>query len=213
MQTTLPEDSGSTRRVLVAATAIAATSRTAAAQDVAAFITAVRSHDDAVRGPAWQGAAIHGAAAVQPLAAAMTDEDFEVARAAKRALWVIVRHAGRPGAPRESRAVAGELIPLLSSATAPVRREILWMLSEIGGDEAIAPVARLLADAEVRGDALAALQRLPGRKATAEMRRAMAAAPEDFKYALGHALRTRGEKVPGYPGQQLVPSRQTEVAP
>jgi len=36
-----------------------------------------------------------------------------------------------------------------------VRREVLWMLSEIGDGDAIAPMAALLTDKDVREDARA----------------------------------------------------------
>lgn len=183
----------------------------AAGATVDDLMARLRSPDDSVRGPAWQGAARHGAPAVRPLAAAMTDAELETARAAKRALWVIVRHAGRPGAAREAQAVAKELLSALASPGVAVRREILWMLSEIGDDGAIAPISALLTDSEVRQDAVAALMRLPGRKATAALSKAFRGAPEDFKPALADALRRRGESVQGYPSQKLVPTRTTAV--
>jgi hypothetical protein len=72
-------------------------------------------------------------------------------------------------------------------------------------------MAALLLDPEVREDARCALMRLPGRKATASLRSAFAAAPEEFKFALAESLRQRGEKVKGYPSQKLVPTRPTAV--
>jgi len=176
------------------------------------LIAKIKSRDDAVRGPAWQSAGSVGAPAVKPLADVMTDANFEIARAAKRALYKIVRHAGRPGAAKEAKAVATELVALLPSNPTVVRREALWMLSEIGGDEAVAPVAALLSDKTLREDARCALMRLPGRKATAALKKAFASAPEEFKFALAESLRQRGEKVKGYPSQKLVPTRQTAVA-
>ena len=152
-----------------------------------------------------------GAPAVKPLAAVMTDDDFEIARSAKRALWQIVRHAGRPGAAVEAKAVTGQLIPLLTASPAPVKREVLWMLSEIAGDEAVPPMAALLSDSEVRDDARCALTRMPGSKATAALSKAMPTAPEDFKYALADSLRARGGKIAGYPSRKLVPTKQTSV--
>ncbi len=152
-----------------------------------------------------------GAPAVKPLAEAMTDADFEVARAAKRALYRIVRHAGRPGAQPEAKAVIKELVPLLQTAPAPVRREVLWMLSEIGGDEVIDPMAALLAGPETREDARCALMRFSSRKATAAFKTAFASAPEEFKFALAETLRGRGVKVSGYPSRKLTPDRQTTV--
>jgi hypothetical protein len=85
------------------------------------------------------------------------------------------------------------------------------MLSEISGDDAVAPIATLLADPEVREDARCALMRLPARKSTAALKSAFATAPEEFKYALAESLRQRGEAVKGYPSQKRVPSRATTV--
>jgi HEAT repeat protein len=194
-----------------AAGVVATASHSAEASSVAEFVARIKSTDDKVRGPAWQGAGPAGAPAVKPIAAVMTDTDFEISRSAKRALYKIVRHAGRPGAKKEAKAVQTELIPLLKSDAVPVRREVLWVLSEIGDDAAIAPMAALLTDKEVRDDARCALMRLPGRKATAALKSAFGSAPEEFKTALADSLRKCGEKVDGYPSQKLVPTRQTTV--
>ena len=194
-----------------AAALIGGATQAAEALSVDELIVKIKSADDKVRGPAWQGAGPTGAPAVLPLAVVMSDPDFEIARSAKRALYKIVRHAGRPGAESEAKAVATELIPLLKSNAVPVRREALWMLSEIGGDDAIAPMAALLNDKDVREDARCALMRFTGSKATAALKSAFVSAPEDFKFALAESLRKRGEKVDGYPTQKLKPTRQTTV--
>lgn len=193
------------------ATAIAAASRTAEAAAVDDLIAKIKSTDDAVRGPAWQGAGPCGAPAVITLGSLMLHADFEIARAAKRALWKIVRHAGRPGAAKEAEAVATKLIALLLRKRGASRREALWMLSEIGGNDAVVPMAALLSDKDAREDARCALMRLPGRKVTTALKSAFASAPEEFKFALAESLRQRGEKVKGYPSQKLVPTRQTSV--
>ena len=200
------------KMVAFAAVTAAATAAGAAADSsVNEFLAQIKSPDDKVRGPAWQGAARQGAPAVKPLAEIMANPDMEVARAAKRALWKIVRHAGRPGAAKEGKAVVAQLIPVLSGAATPVRREVLWMLSEIGGDEAVAPLAAWLADKELREDARCALQRIPGNKATAALKKALATGPEEYRPAVAVSLRARGEKVDGYPSQKLVPTKQTTV--
>jgi len=175
------------------------------------LVARIKSKDDNIRGPTWQTAESAGAPAVRPLAEVMMDHDFETARAAKRALYRIIRHAGRPGAKHEAEAVTAELVLVLGSAPARVRREVVWMLSEIAGDKAVAAMASLLADPEVREDARCALMRLSGRKATSAFQSAFAAAPEEFKYALAETLRERGVKLNGYPSQKLVPSRKTSV--
>jgi HEAT repeat protein len=195
-----------------ATTAIASASQAAEAVAVTDLVARIKSTDDKVRGPAWQSAGPAGAPAVKPLAAVLTDADFEISRSAKRALYNIVRHAGRPGAKKEAKAVETELIPLLKSDAVTIRREVLWMLSEIGEDRAVAPMAALLTDKEVREDARCALMRLPGKKATKALKSAFSSAPEEFKYALAESLRERGEKVSGYPSQKLVPTRSTTVS-
>jgi HEAT repeat protein len=195
------------------ATLLAHTNRAADAPAVGELIANIQSADDKVRGPAWQGAGTAGAAAVQPLAALLTHPDFEVARSAKRALYKILRQAGRPGAKSEARAVEQELLALLTSDALQVRREVLWMLSEIGSDKAIAPMAVLLADAQAREDARCALMRFSSPKATAALKSAWAKAPEPFKFALAESLRQRGEKVNGYPSQRLIPTQPTSLSP
>jgi HEAT repeat protein len=141
----------------------------------------------------------------------MAHDNFETARCAKRALYKIVRHAGRPGASPEAKAVASELIPLLKTTTGAVLCEILWMLSEIGGEEAIAPMAALLSSPEAREDARCALMRLPFPQAAASLKAAMANAPDEFKSALAESLRQLGYPVDGHPSQKLVPNRKTTV--
>ena len=201
-----------TATVMVSATAIAGITQAAAGPgSVDELVAAIKSKDDKVRGPAWQNAGACGAPALQPLAAAMTDPDFEIARSAKRAMWVIVRHAGRPSAEAERKAVQAALQPLLKDQPVPVRREVLWMLSEIGDAEAISPMAALLPDAEVREDARCALTRLPNPQATKAIETAFKTAPEEFKSALAESLRVRGVVVAGYPSQKLKPTKETSL--
>ena len=177
------------------------------------FISRIKTADDQVRGPAWQNAVTFGASAVKPLAEVMVHPDFEISRAAKRALWKIVRHAGRPGAATERKTVARELVSLLGGGNPNTRCEALWMLSEIGGDEAVPAVATLLTRQEAREDARATLQRVPGEKSLAALKAALANAPQDYKPALAVSLRVRGEKINNYPSQKLVPTKRTEVKP
>lgn len=189
------------------------TARSSPADPVQDLVTRIKSPDDKVRGPAWQSAAGAGPEAVKPLTSVMSDSNFEVARAAKRAVWLIVRHAGRPGAEGERRAVQAALVGCLDGQPAAVRKELLWMLSEIGDSEAIAPMAALLADAELREDARCALMRLPGLQVTEALNQAFLAAPEEFKFALAESLRQRGQTVSGYPSRKLVPVKQTSLSP
>ena len=158
------------------------------------WIAALKSHDDNVRGAAWPKAEHWGAAAVRPLIETMADSDAEVVRAAKRALWRIVHHSGRPRAVTERNAVVAGLLTGLGSGPTPVRRELLWMLSEIGDGHAVATIAPLLGHVELREDARSALQRIPGSQATAALKAARVSAPTEFQTALTAALRARGVK-------------------
>jgi len=181
-------------------------------QGVSELIGKIKDSDAEVRTKAWLGAGEVGAAAVGALAEVMTDEDLEVARAAKRALWKIVRHTGRPGADKEKNGVAGKLVGLLGGDTAvSVRREVLWMLSEIGDKQAIEPIAELLGHKELREDARMVLERIPGRQSVSALKAGFKAAPEEFKPNIAQSLRKRGSKVRGYECVKLVPTKKTTV--
>ncbi len=178
------------------------------------LIAGIRDKDPNVRSEARDNAGKVGAAGVKPLARVMQDDDFEIARAAKRALWKIVRYAGRPGADGEKKAVVAEMIPLLGdNRPIPIRREVMWMLSEIAGDEAVAPVAVQLTNSDLREDARMVLERLPGRESLRALRRALRTMPQDFKINIAQSLRARGVTVRGFPCQKLVPTRETDLKP
>ncbi|MEA3225336.1 MAG: hypothetical protein U9Q07_05240 [Planctomycetota bacterium] len=196
----------------LAAGAIAVMTGTAQAarrnRGVNRLIARIKDSDAETRTKAWQSAGDIGAPAVQPLAIVMTDDDLEVARAAKRAMWKIVRHTGRPGAGKAKTAVVGKLCGLLGAdQPVSVRREVLWMLSEIGGTRSIRPLAELLSDKNLREDARGALERIPIARAVQALKAGFETAPEDFKPNLAQSLRKRGVKVEGYPCVKLVPTK------
>ena len=167
--------------------------------------------DDTVRTKAWKSAAALGPAAIKSLAGFLNHDDPETSRASKRALWKIVHSAGKPGSDALKTETVAELLPLLASSVAAARREALWMLSEIGGDECVASVARLLSDPQVREDACAALERIPGTASTAALQTALATVPEVFEPQVAKSLRRRGVKVNSYPTQNLKPAKFTSL--
>lgn len=181
---------------------------------VSELIQCLRSSDAAVRGPAWQMAGTLGARAVEPLARTMNDPDGETARAARRALWSVVDHAGRPGAEIEREAVTSELCAVVEEPALglPARREAVWMLSTLGDPDAVDVVAARLNESDLREDARCALQRIPGGRATRALQTALAGAKDEFAAALADALRARGEVVHGRPSRRLVPTRVSAVA-
>lgn len=196
-----------------AAAGLAATAANAAdSVSVEQLLARIKDSDDTVRHSAWIDAGRVGAAAVKPLAVTMTHGNLEVARAAKHALWSLVRHVGRPGADRERRAAVGELGGLLTDGQSlPVRRDALWMLSEICGDESVGAVAALLNNDELREDARMVLERIPGEKSLSALKAGLASASADFKPNIAQSVRARGEHVHGLACQKLVPTHKTEV--
>ncbi len=181
---------------------------------VDALIEQIQDKDDTVRAAARDGAGPTGAAAVAPLAKIAAGDDLEVARAANRAIQNIVYHAGRPGADDDAKAVSAELIKLIGSdQPVQLRRDFVWMTWQICGEEAVEPVAALLDNADLREDARMALERLPGDKATAILKKALASASDAEKPAFAHSLGNRGVGVPGVPDLRLKPTKKTSVTP
>jgi HEAT repeat protein len=178
------------------------------------LIERIQSGDDNVRAAARDNAGPVGAAAIAPLAKIACEGELEIARAANRAMQNIVYHAGRPGAAAEAKAVSAELVKLVT-AEPPLqfRRDVMWMLWQIGGAEAVPPVAALLGNRELRDDARMCLEGLPAAEAVAALRTALQAAPDDFKPAVAHSLRKRGVATPGVPDLRLVPTKKTSVLP
>ena len=207
----------SLKKVSIAAGAAGVMSQTASiaqAQGTDELLAGIKSDSAEKRTKAWQSAGEVGAPAVKPLAEVMTDDNLEVARAAKRALWQIVRYTGRPKANKERRAVEKELTGLLGrKQPLAVRREVLWMLSEIGGRISIKPIAGMMRNKNLREDARMALERIPSKRAVATLKAAFEKAPEDFKPNIAQSLRKRGEEVDGYPCKKLVPTKKTDVKP
>ena len=197
-----------------AAGILTATTGAAGNEAVDELIAGIRNASDKVRTEAWLNAGKAGAAAVRPLAAVMTDSDLEVARAATRAVWQLARHAGRPGAVKEKQAGETQLIGLLGDENpVSVRREVLWMLSEIGGANSVKPVTGPMTNNELREDARMVLERIPAKGAVAALKAGFEAAPEDFKPNIAQSLRKRGQEVAGYPSQRLVPKKKTDIKP
>ena len=138
--------------------------------------------------------------------------DRNTALTSKRTLWKAVRRAGRPGADDEKLQMVTELIAALNDDLPPAAgREVLWMLSEIGGPESVDSIAILLSHRVLREDARMALERIPGNESLAALQSALDTVSDDFTTNVAQSLRRRGVKVAGHPCQKLVPSKQTRV--
>jgi HEAT repeat protein len=176
------------------------------------LVAGIRSGDEEARTETWQAAPALGAAAVAPLAELGTDSSVEVARAAMRGLWAITRDAGRPNADAKRAEVVAALTPFTGPGHAEqLRRDVIWMLSEIGDDATVPVLAALLSDEVLREDARMALERIPGEASLAALRAGLEAAPGDFKPNIAHSLRARGEAVEGIPDTKLAPEHATSV--
>lgn len=202
-----------------------------------ALLARIKSDDPDVRTQAWLAAGTVGAPAVKPLAVLICEtepviarlsgdrknKDLELAmetgRAAKRAMWKIVRTVGVPGQADQKKAVEAELLDLVSAdQPAAVRREVFWMLSEIGGPATLAAMrdhGEILDEKVLREDARCMVERIPGDGAVELLDEALWQAPEDFKINLAQSLRARGVKLDPvkYPCQKLVPTKSTRVKP
>ncbi len=178
------------------------------------LIRDIKSDDDDVRAAAWQSAEKFGAAAVKPLAVLARDSQEEVARAATRGLWRIVRHCSRPGADDERRAVNKALTSALSGKkNTQFTRDVLWMLSEIGDERSVKPIAALSASENLREDACLALERIPGDASLNALREILDAAPDAFKPNAAESLRRRGVEITGAPSAKKTPSKSTAAKP
>lgn len=137
----------------------------------------LKSDNPIVRRDAWLKAGPLGADALPSLADLAAKGDLEVSRAANRAMWQIVRYAGAPGRETERQAVVQTLGELVADENWPVqlRRDMVWMLSEILADEELDESMALsfLMDADLGEDVRMALQRIAGPKAIAVLKAGM----------------------------------------
>ncbi len=178
------------------------------------LVEQIQNADDNVRAAARDNAGQVGAPAIAPLAKIACEGELEIARAANRAMLNIVYHAGRPDASDEAKAVSAELIKLVGpEPPLQFRRDVMWMLWQIAGPEAVQPVAALLSNPDLRDDARMCLEGLPASEAVAALQAGLKAAPDDFKPAMAHSLEKRGVATPGAADLRLVPTKQTSVKP
>lgn len=177
----------------------------------------LQSKDPFVRRDAWLAAGPLGAAALPKLADLAAQGELEISRAANRAMWQIVRYAGAPEREDQRRSVMESLGELMLDSNRPIqlRRDMVWMLSEIikdeETDESIA--LGLLMDPELGEDIRMGLQRINGPRAVAVLKAGYAKAQGEFKTAIACSLRKCGVAVDEPPCPKLVPRKQTRVKP
>jgi hypothetical protein len=176
------------------------------------LVARLKSAEGDTRKTALDDAARQGAGAVEAIAALLGSSDTEEIRIAKRALARIVHHAGRPGAADEAKAVEKVLLLSLARLAPPqAKREVMWLLSEIAGDDAIPAIAELLRHPDLADDARMVLQRIPGKASLQALQNGYAAADPALRKAIGESLIKRGVTVPGFASDKLKPSKTTSV--
>ncbi len=165
------------------------------AQDVNALLERLQSADAKARQSAVDELAKIGAPAVPPLFKLVGGENPTVALWAKKAVTAIAHHAARPGAEKERRAVSAALVAQVKSdANVDVRSFAVETLSFVGRDDAVPALAALLKEEkDLREMARWSLERIPGRRATEAIARAVASADAEFKVALIKTLGARGD--------------------
>lgn len=179
---------------------------------VPALIAALQSDDANIRTKAWLRSGELGPAPLKELAQLAATAPLEISRAANRAMWQIVHTISAPEADGRQATCAALFELLRDDQPTSVRREVLWMISELADEtQPVEPIAALLTHRELRDDSRMVLERIPGEKSVAALRAAFGSAPEEFKYPLAQSLRKRGVEVSGYASQKLQPTRETAV--
>lgn len=182
---------------------------------VEGLLQALQSSDPFVRRDAWLAAGRVGPTALPALARLAAEGELEVARAANRAMWQIVRYVGAPGREMARAATVTVLGELFSQLPTQLARDVLWMLSEIVQDWEIdqAIATALLLNPELGEDARMCLQRIGGENAVAVLEAGYARAEGDFKAAIACSLRRLGRDVPAPPCPKLRPRKETTFKP
>lgn len=147
------------------------------------FLESIRSKDAETRFTAWRGAGEQDPENIAELAKLADDSNPGVAKAAREAITTLVHSVGQDESSPKRQQIVAQLIAVPNGHT-------LRMLSLIGGDECVAPVAKFLKDPALREEAIFCLERVPGKPSAGALMTAFYNAPEDFKprvlAALGH---------------------------
>jgi HEAT repeat protein len=136
-----------------------------------------------------------------------------VAKAAGEALNRLVHSVGKePSGARRQAVVRGLTAWLNAKQPVWVRTVALRHLSLVGGEDAVAAVAPLLASADLREEAAFCIERIPGKASANAVMAAAKSAPDDFKPRLLAALGHRGDKEAADLCAGLMQSPNAEIA-
>ena len=161
------------------------------------FLSGIASQDADTRFAAWRQAGEVSADVIPQLGKLADSSNPGVAKAAREALTTMTHSVGKdPAAPNRPAVVQG-LLGLTSAAyAAPVRAHAYRLLSGIAGEDSVPAIAKGLADAELREEAVFCLERIPGPAANKALAAAHKDARDDFRprilAALGHRRAEEG---------------------
>jgi HEAT repeat protein len=162
------------------------------------LIADIQSDDKEVRFTAWRAAGDADASAIAELGKLVASSNPAVAKAAREAITTMVHAVGKDAGDARRGAVVKELMGL-GGAGNPLAVRVLTcrLLSDIAPEAEAGAIAKWLADADVREEAIYCLERIPGESVNKVLVGAYRAAPDEFKprilAALGH--RRAGEAV------------------
>jgi HEAT repeat protein len=153
------------------------------------FLTDIWSGDKDLRFAAWRAAGTQQPHVIAQLGKLAASNDHPgAAKAAREAMTTMVHSVGKdPDAPKRS-GVVKELLAL--TAVPAVNVHALRLLSNIAGEDAVPAIAKHLSNAELREEAIYAIERIPGAASDKALMAAYPSASAEFKprilAALGH---------------------------
>jgi HEAT repeat protein len=178
------------------------------------FLAGIEGDDADVRFAAWRRAGEMDPEVIPALGKLVGSPNLGVAKAATEALNTIAHSGGKQEGERRS-VVARRLIDLTAAAQPPKARVLaLRLLSLVGGEETIAPAAKLLRDRALQEEAVFCLERIPGKPVNAALLDGLKDAAPAFRprilAALGH--RRAEEAVPACVEAMRSPDKEMALA-
>ena len=166
--------------------------------DTSAFLADIQNANGDTRFAAWRAAGEQSAEVIPELAKLAGGNDPGVRKAALEAMTTLTHSVGKDAVSSKRDAVSKALLEVATSSShaAPVRAQALRLASLIAADDAIPALVKLFASAELREEAIYAVERIPGSVASKAIAAAYPSAPDDFKprilAALGHRRAAEG---------------------
>jgi HEAT repeat protein len=159
--------------------------------DTQKFLADLQSDNAQVRFTAWRQAAEASPSVIPQLGRLAASDKPGVAKAAREALATLAHSVGADPAAAARPAVVKGLLGLTAlPAPLPVRVHAIRLLSNLAGAAEVPALAQLLADQDLREEAVFALERIPADASVSAIAAAFPQAPDAFKprllAALGH---------------------------